>query len=337
MTRELLTQFDSLPAGFLGCSAQDLHTIIPGPSLIHLPGRNSEPIFISVLLHGNETTGLTTVQNLLKKYQDKQLPRSISLFTGNVIAAKEGMRRLENQPDYNRVWPGSELADCSESNMMQQVVDEMVRRHVFVSVDIHNNTGLNPHYACINKLNPRFLNLANMFSRLVVYFLRPKGVQSAAFARHCPAVTLECGKAEHEYGAEHALQYLDACLHLQEIPDHKTNPGDIDLFHTVAQVQIKEHIEFSFDGVASDLNLDSNLDHMNFTEIERGTTWGQISDQYTMPLIAKNETGEEVTDQYFKNQNGKLVSIKNIMPSMLTLDEKIVRQDCLCYLMERME
>jgi len=337
MTKELFTQLNFLPEGFLESSAQNLHTILPKPSLIHLSGRLQDPIFISVLLHGNETTGLKTIQKLLKKYQDKQLPRSVSLFTGNVIAAKEGIRRLEGQPDFNRVWPGTEQAASPESYMMQQVVDEMVARNLFASIDIHNNTGLNPHYACINNLDYRYLNLANLFSRLVVYFLRPKGVQSAAFAKYCPAVTLECGKPGHEYGAEHALQFLDACLHLQKIPNHEINPGDIDLFHTVAQVNIKEGIEFGFNGVAGDLNLDSKLDHMNFTEIEKGNIWGQVSDQETMPLIARNETGEDVTDLYFNNNNGKLVSTRNLMPSMLTLDGRIIEQDCLCYLMERIK
>jgi len=28
---------------------------------------------------------------------------------------------------------------------------------------------------------------------------------------------------------------------------------------------------------------------------------------------------------------------KTLMPSMITLDETIIRQDCLCYLMEKME
>ena len=53
---------------------------------------------------------------------------------------------------------------------------------MFASIDIHNNTGLNPHYGCVNRLDPPFLHLATLFSRIVVYFKRPLGVQSAAFA-----------------------------------------------------------------------------------------------------------------------------------------------------------
>jgi len=42
-----------------------------------------------------------------------------------------------------------------------------------------------------------------------------------------------------------------------------------------------------------------------------------------------------VTHRYFASQEGRLTLKKSVMPSMLTLDEEIVRQDCLCYLMER--
>jgi len=42
-------------------------------------------------------------------------------------------------------------------------------RDVFASVDIHNNTGLNPHYGCVTALRHASLHLAAMFSRTVVY------------------------------------------------------------------------------------------------------------------------------------------------------------------------
>jgi len=54
-----------------------------------------------------------------------------------------------------------------------------------------------------------------------------------------------------------------------------------------------------------------------------------------MPLIAKDEYGNDVTANFFSVQNGKLQINRQTMPSMLTLDERVIRQDCLCYLMER--
>jgi succinylglutamate desuccinylase len=135
-------------------------------------------LFVSVLLHGNETTGWQAVRQLLRCYRERELPRSLSLFIGNVRAARYGQRRLDGQPDYNRIWgPGS----TPEHAMAEAVLRQMRQRGVFASVDIHNNTGTNPHYACVNYLDPSTLHLATLFGRTVLYFRRPEGVQSMAF------------------------------------------------------------------------------------------------------------------------------------------------------------
>jgi len=331
-----LKQLDYLPEDLLEVNFKDLHTILPEPTLIHLSGKHTAPLFVSVLLHGNEPTGFLAIQSLLKKYQHKELPRSLSVFFGNVTAASHDLRRLDKQPDYNRIWPGTELPDSAETEMAQKIVAIMKKRNVFASVDVHNNTGLNPHYACINNLDNQFLQLASLFGRLIVYFIRPKGVQSAAFAQICPAVTLECGRPDQQHGLEHALEFLNSCLRLTELPQHQILAQNIDLFHTVAQVKINDKVNFSFNQVDTDLLLNEDLERMNFTEVSPGTVLGTCKNNAPMPLIAKDEYGNEVTDHFFTFQNGELQINCLTMPSMLTLDERVIRQDCLCYLMERM-
>ena len=328
-------QLDYLPKGILEVSSKELHTIFPEPTLIHLSGKHAAPLFVSVLLHGNEPTGFMAIQQLLKKYQEKQLPRSLSLFFGNVTAAQYDLRRLDNQPDYNRIWPGTELPDCAETEMAKNIVAIMKKRKVFASVDVHNNTGLNPHYACINNMDNQFLQLASLFGRLIVYFIRPKGVQSAAFAQICPAVTLECGRPDQQHGLEHTLEFLNSCLRLTELPQHQILPQDIDLFHTVAQVKIDDKVNFSFKQIDTDLLLNADLERMNFTEIPPGTVLGTSRKNATLPLIAKDEYGNDVTNDFFSFQNGDLQINRRTMPSMLTLDERVIKQDCFCYLMER--
>lgn len=330
-----LHQLNAIPAGFLTAKTDTLYTVLPGPSLIHLRGHIAEPLFVSVLLHGNEPTGLMAVQALLKKYQDTPLPRSLSVFVGNIEAARHGMRRLENQPDYNRVWPGADHPECPETAMMQEVLDIMKRRNVFASIDVHNNTGLNPHYACVNKLDHRFLQLASLFGRLIVYFTRPKGVQSGAFAEICPAVTLECGRPGQQHGVEHALDYLNTCLHLKDIHDQPVAERNIDIYHTVAQVKTREDIVFSFEQGEYDLMLDKDLEKMNFTEISAGTMFGTVNHNSHIPVVAKDEHGNIVTEDFFEINNNELQLKRTTMPSMLTLDERVIKQDCLCYLMEK--
>lgn len=128
---------------------------------------------------------------------------------------------------------------------MAWVWEEMARRRVFASIDLHNTTGTNPHYGCVTRLDAKFLGLAAMFARLVIYFTHPKGTQAAAFASLCPAVTLECGKPKQRGGAEHAFEFLEECLHLTELPDAKDFP-DLDLYHTVAQITLPEDCRFGF-------------------------------------------------------------------------------------------
>ena len=244
-------------------------------------------------------------------------------------------RRLDGQPDYNRVWPGSEEAHPVEQAMMQQVVDAMRARGVFASLDIHNNTGLNPHYACVNRLEPRFLHLATLFSRIVVYFIRPRGVQSSAFAELCPAVTVECGKPGTPGSVGHAAAFMEACLHLSEFPAHPVAPHDVDLFHTVATVKVQEAVSFGFDAPDADIDFVPELDHYNFRELARGDLLGRVRPGCPARLQALDERGEDIGERLFDYSQGGITLKKSLMPAMLTRDTRVIRQDCLCYLMER--
>jgi hypothetical protein len=331
-----LSIYETLPDGLLELEAHQLHTRLPGPSLIHLPGRRPEALFVSVLLHGNEGTGWLAIRDVLRNYRDQPLPRALSLFIGNVAAAKEGARHLENQRDYNRIWPGTETPSCPECPMAAQVVEAMRRRPLFASLDIHNNTGLNPHYACVNRLEPAFLHLATLFSRTVVYFTRPLGVQSAAFADLCPSVTLECGKPGSAHGTEHAADYIEACLHLSEFPRHPVAPHDLDLYHTVATVKVPEAVSFSFVNEDRHIRFHPELDHFNFRELAAGTVWGEVNGRADGYLQVTDEGGRDVSREFFDCRGGEICLTKPLMPAMLTRDSQVIRQDCLCYLMERL-
>mgnify|MGYP000064090860 FL=1 len=329
-------QLDFVPDGLLSASPESLQSILNKPTLIHLTGKHPEPLFVSVLLHGNETTGFFAIQELLKQYQNQMLPRSLSIFFGNIKAASHGLRRLDGQPDFNRIWPGTPLDESAESRMVAEIIDIMEKKNIFASIDVHNNTGINPHYACINKIENSFLQLANLFGRFVVHFTRPQGVQSAAFANICPAVTLECGRPGQQYGVEHALEFLNSCLHLAELPDQPVHHQDIDLYHTVVIVKIKPEIQFSFSQTDADLLLDPDLEKLNFTDVAKNTVIATVKDISQMPLIAIDEHGRDVSEHFFKIADGQLFISRATMPSMLTLDERVIQQDCLCYLMERL-
>jgi succinylglutamate desuccinylase len=335
MNQLTLNQVTTFPDQLLEISANELYTIFPDPTLMHLEGKCNEPLFISILQHGNEVTGLKVIQRLLSEYKNVSLPRSVSIFFGNSQAARYGKRVLDNKPDYNRVWPGSTEPYSEEMRVMQSIVDEMKNRNVFASIDIHNNTGLNPYYACINKLGNQFLQLASLFGHTVVYFLTPKGVQSSAFSMLCPAVTIECGRPDLFGNVDQAFDYVKTILHLENIKNDSIPPQNINLFHTVARVTIPDDASISFKNNDADIFLMNDLDKMNFIEVPIGTCLGKISSENAFKLIALDENEQEVSDKYFLIEDNKIKTKIDIMPAMLTLNEEVIKQDCLCYLMER--
>jgi succinylglutamate desuccinylase len=333
----MLNVLEHLPDGFLEAKACELHTILSGPTLIHLAGRRPQPLFASILLHGDEDVGLCAVQNLLRQHAQGDFPRAFSLFVGNVAAARHGVRRLDGQPDYNRIWPGTEDPESVESRMMADIVDQMRRRRVFASIDLHNNTGVNPHYCCVNVIANPHLQLASLFSRTVVYFLRPKGVQSMAFAAICPAVTCECGKVGDATGVVRAFELLNACLHLVEIPSDSVPQGDIHLYHTIATVKVPSGATIGFGNEPADFRFLADLERLNFLELSPGTQIGFRAAGMRDELEIWDENGNEVRRQFVGYESGAIRLRRSVIPSMLTQNERVIRQDCLGYLMEPLD
>lgn len=337
-----LQELASVPKGLLELEkVSELYKVLPQPTLIHLKGEKQNPLFISVLLHANEDTGFFAIQALLKRYRNRPLPRSLSIFFGNIEASKKGVRHLDDQPDYNRVWPGSDHPECKETRLMQEVVNSISALKPIASIDIHNNTGKNPHYGCINKLDSDFLYLASLFSHTVVFFETPKGVQNMAMSEFCPAVTLECGKPHQAHGVEHATDFVETILHLETIKSPEAHKPDIEIYHTVARVTIPETNSFSFADSnsdsktsTSDIIFAADIDRINFTKLPENTIFGKIRPHSNARLIAWDDHERDVSDEYFSIEGDSLTLSKSLMPAMLTLDKKIIRQDCLCYLME---
>lgn len=332
-----LTEFDHLPPGLLERPASALHHVLDGPALIHLQGKNPQPLFVTVLQHGNEVTGWEAVRRLLKShYEFDQLPRSISILIGNTRAAKHRLRRLDDQLDYNRCWPGGKYEDSDIGKLFHQVTDRVRAQPPIAAIDIHNNTGLNPHYAAINRIRPEFLRLASYFSSKVVYFRMPVGAQSLSLSKYCPSTTLECGQAGEIHGTDHSIGFLETCMHLDSIPTTPLEAEDVHLFHMVATVRVHDEALFGFGNVPTEIAFRDNLDVLNFQELPGGISLGDINGGPAQPLIATDIDGADVTSQYFRFDRGQIETIREIMPSMLTLDRRVIQQDCLCYLMDRL-
>ena len=328
---DVFDRLQALPDGFFDIKTARIREIFPRPTLIHLAGKDERIVFVSILLHGNETTGLDVMQKVLHKFVDG-LPRSVLLFIGNVRAAEADRRFLPDQVDYNRCWPGTDLAPSETSRMMQRVVEIANEKPLFAAIDIHNNTGQNPHYACITNVNPQNRNLASRFNKVAMVFSK-KGVSTMAFDGICPAVTLECGMPGDADGIEHACRLLEDLLKLDELPQQEPGRNELHLVESHATLNIPDHVSFAFDpGADVDIRFDSNFEERNFTLVDPQQVFAYT--RIERPLSITDQHGHDITDDVLRIDEGRIFLNHTMMPAMITRNKEVVRQDCLCYLMQ---
>jgi hypothetical protein len=330
----MIENFDrmhGLPDGFFDISTANIRSLFPNPTLIHLEGKDPNFLFISILLHGNEYTGLKVMQKVLAEHAH-DLPRSILMFVGNVRAAEANRRYLPDQVDYNRCWPGTDQEPSATSQMMQRIVEIAQGLPLLAAIDIHNNTGKNPHYACITDPNMVNQNLAARFNRVGMVF-NHRGVCTMAFDGICPAATLECGLPGTPDGIEHACRFVEDMLSLDELPHKQPSRDALHLVESHLTLNIPEHVSFEFDpGADADLRFEPDFEDRNFTLFDPHQVFGYT--RVERPLSITDTNGHDVTDDIMRVEQGKIYLNNTMMPAMITRDKLVVRQDCLCHLLQ---
>ena len=326
-----LDRLDHLPARLADINVRDIRQVFPNPSLIHVKGKLEPPLFISTLLHGNETTSFQVLQHLQEKYSTETPERGLMIFVGNVRASELGERHLDGEPDFNRIWGHG---DTAHHNLAAEVISQARRCGLFASIDIHNNTGRNPIYGCVSSLRPEDLHLAATFAPVSVYYLNPATTQSIAFSHLCPAVTLECGKPGDPDGLKAAIDLLDYVLSTEHLPYKQPEPDALQLYETVGRVVVEPSASLSFSGnEKADLMFRDDLENLNFTHVKKGELWAhKHPDKNPMRVIDEHDA--DLTHEFFQDSDDKIVLQQEFVPAMITREKDIIQQDCLCYLMK---
>lgn len=335
----MLHHLDALPDDLLASPAERLLEKLDGPTLISLEGKNPLPLFISVLLHGNEHSGWNGLRRFLST--SGALARSTTIFIGNLQAAAADRRTLPGQQDYNRIWRG---ADEPEATLVREVRAVIDARPWFAAIDLHNNTGHNPHYAVLTDVSAQNLGLARLFSDQAVLVEEPDTVLTRAFDGLCPAVTLELGPIADDQSDERCRDYLERCFALDKIPAARQE--DLTLYRALARVHVAERAAAAFrfadgsDATArvpesdSSLVLTGGVEGVNFHRLPAGFEFGSGGGELGDMLTVLDVDHRDVTHEYLELVDGKIRLSRSVTPAMYTIDPIVVRQDCLCYFME---
>ncbi len=323
MEMENLTILEEIPEEFFKLSAQGLFKIFHSPTLIHLKTNSKkQPIFISTLLHGNEHSGVMSIQEYL---QNNELDRDLILFFGNIKAAKYGKRHLDSQPDYNRIW-------TSSHHFVKKTLAYLEEHNVELCIDLHNNTGNNPCYSCISQKSLKHYNLAYAFSEKIVYFTDPIEAMSVVLSRHYPSITIEAGKSGDPVGIYKTVEFLKKVV--KGIDLEKPLEIKPRVFHTIGKIKIDiddpvtfEEDEFKGDGFL----FRHDLETLNFSKLSTDSWIGRSE---KLPIIENYSKDPDKNLDFLELQDNIITCRKPFIPAMFTHDIEILYSDCLGYIME---
>ena len=305
--------------------AHELASVLHTPTLFDFCIEGKKPFFLSTLLHGNEISGWDALGTLVKEdYQSKKFP-SCLILVGNVQAAQHQKRMLDGQPDFNRIWEGG---SSPYAKWADQVISYVEAKRPWFALDIHNNTGPNPHHSIVASVDETTMSAARLFSQTAIFAQQPPGVLTRRTSGFCTSITIEAGLPQDPASATRARDYIKSLWKQGTVPIIDTT--DQELFQNNVRVLIENADTISDDQVPK---FAPKLYRFNFKTIPEGTELARLVVDHAR-LRAVDEDQQDQT-RSFLTYKGKNVSLKrDTIMSMYTEDPRIARQDCVCYFLE---
>lgn len=326
-----LNVLDQFPVDLLDLDATELNDRLGGPTLIRCGGECGDPaVFVSVLLHGNETSGWDAIRRLVATRGLPISPR-VLFFIGNVRAAAANVRTLPDQDDFNRIWDGP------EHPLARALTAEIESEHFTAAIDLHNNTGKNPPFCVVTNTKPATLDLAADFSPRIVLVESPASVLTRHFEDRCPAIAVELGAVGEPECIGRAEALLTGIIHGATDTDQRAiHPPTI--YQAIARIFVKPEIEFSIGPAENvDLELAPDLEEQNFAVLPPGRLIGDTKRRLADVIRVEATDGMDVTTKFIAQTGDALRLRRSAIPAMSTSDVQGIRLDCLCYLMETID
>lgn len=316
-----------------------------GLTVIDISGENSDECrIISILLHGDEPSGLIAVHRWLTSENTLPKPKTnIRIIISSVEAATYqhlfSHRFLPNGVDINRCFNKSMLKLDENNNNIKgyveraQLIEQAIREvNPTAIIDLHNTSGNGPAFAVSTIINPNVLSLASYFcNTLILSDISIGAMMELDFS--CPVVTIECGGRHDDQAHEVAfagIQQFAQCDSNCVLPQDKA----VQILYKPLRLLIKSDRKLSFsahDEGYSGVTIRDNIEQFNYGGCCEGLLLGWVDDDGLDNLQLIDDQGNNVIQHYFTIVDNKLVCKTNLKIFMASNQENIVRSDCLFY------
>lgn len=303
-----------------------------GPIALRVAGRDRSRLrVVSGLLHGNEPSGLRAIFHVLRRREP--FATDVLFFLGAVEAARRApglaYRMLPDRRDLNRCFCAP--FDGVDGAIAEAALSFMRADGLEAVIDLHNNTGHNPAYGVGSAASPARLGLVSFFARRFVCSAFGLGSLHEAFADGVPAVTIECGRAGDPDADARAAAGLVRLLATDRLP--AGDRADFEVLDDPARIYLRPGVTLRFGDHResdADLTMALDVDRHNFQRLQAGTRVGWVRAP-SMPVQARNQAHEDVTDRFFEIRRGELVTREALIPIMITTNVAVAAIDCLFY------
>lgn len=318
---------------------EDALRALSGPTIFHLPGRDRSRSRVVVgSLHGNEPSGWRAIHHVLGAGETPAV--DTWFFVGAVDAARLApcwsRRMLPGRRDLNRCFRPP--FDDADGAVALEALSALAAIHPEAAIDLHNNSGHNPAYAIGQERDPLRLSIASLFSHRYVTSRFSLGTFMEAFDGTAPTVTIECGRGGDLAADAVAIAGLRRFLRLERIDPVFVSQQAMTILIDPVRVQTRPGLTLAFAGDGTlarsgsvDLVLDREIDRHNFQTLPARTRLGWLRDPATWPLVAVDQSGQDVSQDLFQAVDGALETRASIVPIMMTTDPVSALGDCLFY------
>lgn len=316
---------------------------LTAPTVIDITGEDNRRCRVIVtLIHGNEPSGFIAIHRWLSLYsQDKRLLPKTSL---RFILASVEAAQLEPQLSHRYLPDGKDLNRCFNNPSThdyylraQKISDAITAVSPEAVLDLHNTSGFSPAFAVATVENSAVLSLASLFCQSMIVSKISLGALMELNTQ-CPIITIECGGREdqqsHEIAYQGILQLgansdISQCHHLTLV----------DIIEQPLRLQINAESPLSYANQQPEkiegLVLKSYIEQFNFGDTCSGRTLGWVDGNGLDNLSLIDANGNNCIANYFCIEQNKLKSKVNMRLFMATGNLSIARNDCLCYIVAR--